>query len=210
MKLKFVAIFAGATLLASTAFAAPFLQASSTENQFATDTKPKVVTMNSTDATSGITNDNGVVTVPEDGTYFLMAAAQVGGKAAGQVRVWMRVNDADVGNSNTIQVLPDPAYTAVLVCQGLATLKKGTKLIWLSTGVDDSLITNTRSTVDMLKKHGFDVAFKETDGAHLRRHVESRQLLQFYDFRLLFGVNLENPVFGGHAAGSGIIIHHPP
>jgi hypothetical protein len=116
-------------LLASTAFAAPFLQASSTENQWATDTKPKVVTMNSTDAASGIKNDNGVVTVPEDGTYFLMAAGQVGGKAAGQVRLWMRVNDADVGNSNTIQVLPDAAYTAVLVCQGLATLKKGDKVV---------------------------------------------------------------------------------
>ena len=129
MRTTFAAIFAGATLLASTAFAAPFLQASSTENQWATDTKPKVVTMNSTDATSGITNDNGVVTVPEDGTYFLMAAGQVGGKVAGQVRLWMRVNDADVGNSNTIQVLPDPAYTAVLVCQGLATLKKGDKVV---------------------------------------------------------------------------------
>jgi hypothetical protein len=129
MKTTFAAIFAGATMLASTAFAAPFLQASSTENQFATDTKPKVVTMNSTDATSGITNDNGVVTVPEDGTYFLMAAAQVGGKAAGQVRVWMRVNDADVGNSNTIQVIADPSFTAVLVCQGLATLKKGDKVV---------------------------------------------------------------------------------
>jgi len=129
MKTTFAAIFAGATMLASTAFAAPFLQASSTENQFATDTKPKVVTMNSTDATSGITNDNGVVTVPEDGTYFLMAAGQVGGKAAGQVRLWMRVNDADVGNSNTIQVIADPAFTAVLVCQGLATLKKGDKVV---------------------------------------------------------------------------------
>ena len=129
MKTTFAAIFSGAMLLASTAFAAPFLQSSSTETQLATDTKPHVVNMNSTDATSGITNDNGVVTVPEDGPYFLMAAGQVGGKVAGQVRLWMRVNDADVGNSNTIQVLPDAAYTAVLVCQGLATLKKGDKVI---------------------------------------------------------------------------------
>ena len=129
MKRTFAAIFVSAMLLGSAAIAAPFLQASSTEMQMATDTKPKVVTMNSTDATSGITNDNGVVTVPEDGTYFLMAAGQVGGKAAGQVRLWMKVTDADVGNSNTIQVLPDAAYTAVLVCQGLATLKKGDKVV---------------------------------------------------------------------------------
>jgi len=85
--------------------------------------------MNSPDATSGITNENGVVTVPEDGTYFLMAAGQVGGTAPGSVKIWMRVNDADVGNSNTIQAIPDPAYTAVLVCQGLATLKKGDKIV---------------------------------------------------------------------------------
>jgi enterochelin esterase family protein len=47
-----------------------------------------------------------------------------------------------------------------------ASLKKGTKLIWLSTGVDDSLIANTRSTVELLKKHGFAPVFKESPGAH--------------------------------------------
>jgi enterochelin esterase family protein len=45
-------------------------------------------------------------------------------------------------------------------------LKKGTKLIWLSTGVDDGLITNTKTTVEMLKKHGFNPVFKESPGAH--------------------------------------------
>ena len=45
-------------------------------------------------------------------------------------------------------------------------LKKGTKLIWLSTGVDDGLIANTRTTVEMLKKHGFNPVFKESPGAH--------------------------------------------
>jgi enterochelin esterase-like enzyme len=45
-------------------------------------------------------------------------------------------------------------------------LKKGTKLIWLSTGVDDGLIANSRSTVEMLKKHGFNPVFKESPGAH--------------------------------------------
>ncbi|HUP02980.1 MAG TPA: alpha/beta hydrolase-fold protein [Bryobacteraceae bacterium] len=47
-----------------------------------------------------------------------------------------------------------------------AALKKGLKLIWLSTGVDDGLITNTRSTVEMLKKHGFQPVFQESAGAH--------------------------------------------
>ncbi len=45
-------------------------------------------------------------------------------------------------------------------------LKKGTRLIWLSTGVDDGLIANTRTTVEILKKHGFDPVFKESPGAH--------------------------------------------
>jgi enterochelin esterase family protein len=47
-----------------------------------------------------------------------------------------------------------------------ASLKKGTKLIWLSTGKDDNLITNTRSTVELLKKHGFEPVFQESAGAH--------------------------------------------
>jgi enterochelin esterase-like enzyme len=47
-----------------------------------------------------------------------------------------------------------------------ASLKKGAKLIWLSTGKDDGLIVNTKATVDMLKKHGFEPVFVESPGAH--------------------------------------------
>jgi enterochelin esterase family protein len=47
-----------------------------------------------------------------------------------------------------------------------AALKKGVKLIWLSTGVNDGLLPNTRSTVEMLTKHGFEPVFKESPGAH--------------------------------------------
>lgn len=47
-----------------------------------------------------------------------------------------------------------------------ASLKKGTKLVWFRTGVDDSLITNSKATVELLKKHGFDATFKESEGAH--------------------------------------------
>jgi hypothetical protein len=42
----------------------------------------------------------------------------------------------------------------------------GLKVLWFSTGVDDSLIADTRSTVAMLKKHGFTPVFKESPGAH--------------------------------------------
>jgi enterochelin esterase-like enzyme len=45
-------------------------------------------------------------------------------------------------------------------------LKKGTKLIWLSTGVDDGLIASSRATTEMLKKHGFNPIFKESPGGH--------------------------------------------
>jgi enterochelin esterase-like enzyme len=45
-------------------------------------------------------------------------------------------------------------------------LKKGAKLVWLSTGVDDGLITNSKATVEMLRKHGFSPVFKESPGAH--------------------------------------------
>jgi enterochelin esterase family protein len=47
-----------------------------------------------------------------------------------------------------------------------SALKKGTKLVWLSTGVNDSLLPNTRSTVEILKKHGFEPVFKESPGGH--------------------------------------------
>jgi enterochelin esterase family protein len=47
-----------------------------------------------------------------------------------------------------------------------AVLKKGTRLVWLSTGVADSLLPNTKSTVELLQKHGFAPVFKESPGGH--------------------------------------------
>jgi enterochelin esterase family protein len=47
-----------------------------------------------------------------------------------------------------------------------AGLKKDLKLFWFATGKEDFLIGTSRATVEMFKKHGFDVVFKETDGAH--------------------------------------------
>jgi enterochelin esterase family protein len=45
-------------------------------------------------------------------------------------------------------------------------LKKGIKLIWMSTGKDDTLITSSRATVELLKRHGFNPVFLESPGAH--------------------------------------------
>src|SRR6185503_3696492 len=45
-------------------------------------------------------------------------------------------------------------------------LKKGLKVVWFSTGTDDGLITTTRQTVDLLKRHGFNVTYAESAGGH--------------------------------------------
>jgi hypothetical protein len=128
MKATLMAMLITATLLASarSSFAelASFLQASNNEEQLAKDTNPNVVTMK-TDAGGGLTNKNGVVSVRADGAYFLMAAAQVGGKVPGSVRLWFRVNGKDVANSNTEQVISDASFTAVLVSQGVQLLRNG-------------------------------------------------------------------------------------
>jgi len=76
---------------------------------------------------------------------FSSGASLGGGRAGGQAPDWEGAHKADLDNPG---------------------LKKGTKLIWLATGVDDGLIANTRTTVEMLKKHGFDPVFKETPGGH--------------------------------------------
>jgi enterochelin esterase family protein len=44
--------------------------------------------------------------------------------------------------------------------------KKGLKLMWFSTGVNDGLLPTSKSTVEMLQKHGFHAVFKESPGAH--------------------------------------------
>ena len=131
---KVISIAALLAVLPVSAYARPWIQASSTDEQLASDPKPKVITMNSTDGSSGMTQDKGVVTANENGTYFVIAAAQVGGSTKGLVRLWMRINGKDVDNSNTEQLISDPAFTTVLVCQGLLELKKGDKVVSVYSG----------------------------------------------------------------------------
>ncbi len=47
-----------------------------------------------------------------------------------------------------------------------ADLKSGTKLVWFACGKDDFLVQTSKTTVDMLKKHKFDVVSHDTDGGH--------------------------------------------
>ncbi len=47
-----------------------------------------------------------------------------------------------------------------------AALKKGLKLFWFATGKDDFLLQSTKSTIDLMKKHGFAPVYQETAGGH--------------------------------------------
>jgi enterochelin esterase-like enzyme len=48
-----------------------------------------------------------------------------------------------------------------------AAAREGLKLVWFATGRDDPIMRDTpRATVEMLRKHGFEVEYKETDGGH--------------------------------------------
>ena len=124
MKIRLTCLVAlVATALTANALAAPYAQLSSTETQKATTT-PQVVTLNSNDGSKGIDNDKGKVTIKEAGSYFLMAAGQIGGAGKGTVRLWMRQNGKDVDNSNTEQTI-DNGSTSVIVCQGVTKCKAG-------------------------------------------------------------------------------------
>jgi enterochelin esterase-like enzyme len=47
-----------------------------------------------------------------------------------------------------------------------ADSKQGLKLVWFATGKEDFLLRTTEATVDMIKSHGFNVTYRETDGGH--------------------------------------------
>ena len=47
-----------------------------------------------------------------------------------------------------------------------ASLKEGLKLLWFATGKDDFLVETSRATVEMFKKHSFNVTYEEGEGGH--------------------------------------------
>jgi enterochelin esterase-like enzyme len=66
---------------------------------------------------------------------------------------------------------PAPPFGAAWEQQNLAALdnaatKKGLKVLWFSTGVEDGLMPTTKNTVELLKKHGFTPVMKESPGGH--------------------------------------------
>ncbi|HTB17642.1 MAG TPA: alpha/beta fold hydrolase [Bryobacteraceae bacterium] len=44
--------------------------------------------------------------------------------------------------------------------------KKGLKLFWFATGKEDGLLSTSKATVELFKKHGFQPEFHESAGAH--------------------------------------------
>ena len=44
--------------------------------------------------------------------------------------------------------------------------KKGLKLFWFATGSDDFIMDSTQETMALLKKHGYELVYKETGGGH--------------------------------------------
>ncbi|HJZ72127.1 MAG TPA: alpha/beta hydrolase-fold protein [Vicinamibacterales bacterium] len=47
-----------------------------------------------------------------------------------------------------------------------AANKRGLRLFWFSTGKEDFLLSTTRGTVDLFKRHGFNPVLIESEGAH--------------------------------------------
>ena len=87
----------------------------------------KGVGLEVTDAVSNMENNNGMVTVKESGTYFLMAAGQLAGSGKGTVKVWLRKNGKDIDNSNNAQTV-EPDSFSLLINQAVLELKAGDKL----------------------------------------------------------------------------------
>ena len=66
---------------------------------------------------------------------------------------------------------PAPPFGEAWEKQNLAALdnaanKRGLNLLWFSTGKDDFLIETTKNTVALLKKHGFNPVFHQSEGGH--------------------------------------------
>ena len=124
---KFSAVVAAVviSLGCSSAMAATFTALTSDDNQVATAANtPKTITMGG-DATPGYKVKDGKITIVAAGDYVVIATAQVGGSAAGNVYMWPKVNGKDVPDSNSIQYVSSPQFTAVLVAAGEMSFKAG-------------------------------------------------------------------------------------
>ena len=116
---------------ASVANAAQYLQASSSVTQ-CPGTAPTLVEMDIIDAANGVDMANNQITVSEAGPYLIVAAPQVGREGGGPYGcfdLWLRINGADVGNSN-VQLCQDEGSMAkdVIISQGIVPMEAGDML----------------------------------------------------------------------------------
>lgn len=106
--------------------AAIYAQLSSQETQVIGLSKNKLVLLDQDEASGINLNDNhDHVIIKESGTYFIMAAGQIGTRErqneAGYVDLWLVKNGQAVANSNTRQAT-GPNFTTVLVSQSVIHL----------------------------------------------------------------------------------------
>ena len=116
---------------AGVANASQYLQASSSVTQ-CPGTAPQLVAMDIVDAANGVTLADNKITVGEAGPYLIVAAPQVGREGAGPYGcfdLWLRVNGADVANSN-VQLCQDEGSRAkdVIISQGIVPMEAGDTL----------------------------------------------------------------------------------
>ena len=77
------------------------------------------------DSSTAFKVEGSKITIQREGDYYMSAAAQVGGSANGNIYLWLRVNGKDVPDSNSVQNIPSPTFTTVLVSQTGMAFKKG-------------------------------------------------------------------------------------
>ena len=111
--------------------AGQYLQASSSVTQ-CPGTAPEVVAMDIIDAAKGVTMANNQITVGKAGAYLIFAAPQVGREGGGPYGcfdLWLRINGADVANSN-VQLCQDEGSMAkdVIISQGIVPMEAGDML----------------------------------------------------------------------------------
>ena len=128
MSKRLISILIMVVASAGVANASQYLQASSSVTQ-CPGTAPELVAMDIVDAANGITLANNKITVGEAGPYLVVAAPQVGREGAGPYGcfdLWLRVNGADVANSN-VQLCQDEGSRAkdVIISQGIVPMEAG-------------------------------------------------------------------------------------
>lgn len=128
--LKFRSMLAAiglALLIGSAATAASYSALTSMETQVAKAANTPYPIVMTGDSSKAFKIDGARLIAQREGDYYFNAAAQVGatGSQGGDVYLWLRLNGKDVEDSNSVQSVPTPSFTAVLVSQGGMTLKKG-------------------------------------------------------------------------------------